>query len=194
MRLLLFVGNAGWNGLYRGVLMLGMGLALLACGDDQAPQSAAPEAGPQGMADSLTIDHVLRTDDRFSTLAAALDSAGLDSVLRSDGPYTLFAPPNEAFEALPPGTVSALLTDRPDRLRLVLRQHIVPQREGIDGRREPWGLPTLADDSLRLVPTDTTVTVRNARVMDAGVETSNGVIHVVDRVLRPEEPLEEGPE
>ncbi|MFP4228664.1 MAG: fasciclin domain-containing protein [Salinivenus sp.] len=194
MRVLSVLGNAVTSGLYRALPVLGLALVLLACGDDQGPEPAAPEAGPQGMADTLTIDHVLRTDERFSTLVAALDSAGLDSTLRADGPYTLFAPPNEAFEALPSGTVEALLNERPERLRLVLQQHIVPERASVGDQTEPWVVPTLAGDSLRLVPADTSITVRNARVVDFDVETANGLIHVVDRVLRPEEAGETGGE
>ena len=187
MRSFLFDGP-GVKTLIRWALVVGIVVAMGACGGEDAPQPEAPGAGPQAMADTLTIDHVLRTDDRFSTLVAALDSAGLDSTLRGDGPYTLFAPPNSAFEALPPGTVPTLLNERPDRLRLLLRQHIVPQRAPVAGRSGTSALPTLAADSLRLVVTDTTVTVRNARVIDYDIETANGLIHVIDRVLRPEEP------
>ena len=187
MRSFLFNGTEGGT-LFRWGLVVGIVVAMGACGGEEAPQPDAPGAGPQAMADTLTIDHVLRTDDRFSTLVAALDSTGLDSTLRGVGPYTLFAPPNSAFEALPPGTVSTLLAERPDRLRMLLRQHIVPQRAPVAGRSGAWALPTLTADSLRLVVTDTTVTVRNARVVDYDVETANGLIHVIDRVLRPEDP------
>ncbi len=187
MRSFLFDG-AGRRTLYRWALVIGLAVAMGACGGEDAPQPDAPGAGPETMADTLTIDHVLRTDDRFSTLVAALDSTGLDSTLRGRGPYTLFAPPNSAFEALPPGTVATLLNERPDRLRMLLRQHIVPQRAPVAGRSGGWALPTLTADSLRLVVTDTTVTVRNARVIDYDVETANGLIHVIDRVLRPDAP------
>jgi uncharacterized surface protein with fasciclin (FAS1) repeats len=168
-----------------------LAVVVAACGGEDSPEPAAPEAGPQAEADTLTIDHVLRTDDRFSSLVAALDSAGLDSTLRTDGPYTLFAPPNSAFDELPPGTLPALLNERPDRLQEVLRQHIVPQRAAIAGQAGAWSVPTLSGDSLRLTVTDTSVTIRNARVVDFDIETANGLIHVVDRVLRP---AEEGPD
>ena len=182
-----FSASARACGVRRLVLVLMMGILGVGCSGEEAGTEEPASVAAQAPVDTMTIDHVLRTDDRFSTLVAALDSTGLDSTLRSEGPYTLFAPPNAAFEALPPGTLSTLLNDRPARLRLVLEQHVVPQRMAVAGRTGTWRVPTLAGDSLRLRVTDTTVTVRNAQVADSDIETANGLIHVVDRVLRPPE-------
>jgi uncharacterized surface protein with fasciclin (FAS1) repeats len=132
----------------------------------------------------MTIDRVLRTDDRFSTLVAALDSTGLDSVLAEEGPYTLFAPPNAAFARLPEGTIEVLMAERPGRLRTILAHHVV------DGRRDRAALeaaPTLRSrggDTLR-VRRDSVLTVGPATVVEDDVRAANGVIHVLDRVLPP---------
>jgi uncharacterized surface protein with fasciclin (FAS1) repeats len=135
----------------------------------------------------MTVDRVLRTDARFSTLAAGLDSTGLDSTLASDGPYTLFAPPNSAFEALPEGTLPVLLTDRLDRLRTILAHHVVASRVSLSTIVDTTTLMTLTGDSLRISPSDSTLTVGNARVLENDIETANGLIHVIDAVLRPPE-------
>jgi len=166
-------------------LLLGLAAWMGACGSNDRPVDPADSTAVAASPDTLTIDHVLRTDDRFSTLTAALDSVGLDTTLRQSGPYTLFAPPNTAFEALPPGTVETLLDERPDRLRLILEQHIVPGRAAVAERSGSWTLTTLNGDTLRLARTDTATTVRNARVLDSDIETANGLIHVIDRVVRP---------
>lgn len=132
----------------------------------------------------MTIDRVLRTDDRFSTLVAALDSVGLDSTLASDGPYTLFAPPNAAFDRLPDGTLAALLAERRGRLRTILARHIAEGRIDAAGLASASAFRTLSGDSVR-VRRDSVLTVGRARVVDDDIATANGLIHVLDRVLRP---------
>jgi uncharacterized surface protein with fasciclin (FAS1) repeats len=170
-----------------GVLALAVFAALLAaCGSEEAPD--ADRRAPTDLAeipDSMTIDRVLRTDSRFSTLVQALDSTGLDSVLSADGPYTLFAPPDTAFAALPRGTVPVLLTERPDRLRTILSHHVVEGRAPLRAEASPSPLTTLGGDTLRIRRTDSTRLVGAARILDGDVEAANGLIHVVDAVLRP---------
>jgi uncharacterized surface protein with fasciclin (FAS1) repeats len=166
-------------------------LALGACGGENTTDPPAAPPPDTSAADTMTVDRVLRTDDRFSTLAAALDSTGLDSTLASDGPYTLFAPPNSAFEALPEGTLPVLLTDRLDRLRTILAHHVVEDRVPLTGISDTTALVTLAGDSLQIQPTDSTLTVGNALVLESEIDVSNGLIHVIDAVLRPPEAEEE---
>lgn len=186
-----------WYGLRTGTigLLVGLILVLGGCGTDQSSDSETNLEPRTAGADTMTIDHVLRTDDRFSTFAAAMDSTELDSTLRGEGPYTLFAPPNAAFDALPEGTLPILLNERPEQLYAIVAQHIVPERAPLANQSGAWQLPTLDGDSLRLIATDTSVTLRNARVVDGDIETANGLIHVIDRVLRPsadEEGREDG--
>lgn len=164
--------------------LIGLLLGLIACGGNNSKESTAAPPGVAIEADTMTISRVLETDDRFSTLVAALDSADLDSTLASDGPYTLFAPPNAAFEVLPEGTLPVLLDERTDRLRTILAHHVVDGRVAASRLSDTTALPTLSGDSL-WVRTDTTLTVGNAPVVDDDISVGNGQIHVVERVLRP---------
>ena len=154
------------------------------CSEQEAPTDTDDPAPLAGVPDSMTIDRVLRTDDRFSTLVAALDSTGLDSTLASDGPYTLLAPPDTAFARLPDGTMEVLLTERPDRLRTILSRHVLDGRIKATDLVDANPLPTLAGDSLR-VRRDSVLTVGPATVVDNDVAVANGLIHVLDRVLPP---------
>lgn len=135
----------------------------------------------------MTVNRILHTDDRFSTLVSGLDSTGLDSTLASQGPYTFFAPPNSAFEGLPDGTLPILLSDRRDRLRTLLSYHVVEGRVPLTTTSAPETLVTLTGDSLQIRSSDSTLTVENTRVLENNIEVANGLIHVIDAVLRPPE-------
>ena len=154
------------------------------CGEQEPAEAPGDVPTLARTADSMTVDRVLRTDERFSTLVTALDSTGLDSILASDGPYTLFAPPNTAFTQLPDGTMDVLLTDRTDRLRTILAHHVVDGRVAVVDLADTMALPTLSGDSLR-VRRDSALTVGTATVVDQDVPVANGLIHVLNRVLRP---------
>jgi uncharacterized surface protein with fasciclin (FAS1) repeats len=157
-----------------------------ACTQDESvrPQGADTAAVTPSV-DSMSLRAVLRTDRRFSTLSAGLDSTGLDSALAGTGPYTLFAPPDTAFAALPDGTMPLLLEEKRARLRAVLSHHVVSERVTRAALTDSTVLTTLSGDSLRVRVTDSTVTVGTAVVVDGDVAGSNGLIHVIDRVLRP---------
>jgi len=167
------------------VVLLGLTVGLLACGSDPSTDGATRAGSPVAGADTMTIDDVLRTDGRFSTLVGVLDSTGLDSTLRGDGPYTLFAPPNSAFEALPAGTMPVLINERRDRLRAILSLHVVPDGVPLPKADARWSGRSLSGDSLQVTVTDTSARIRNAHVVDADIKTANGRIHVIDRVLQP---------
>lgn len=157
-----------------------------ACEVDNSSQPDAPDSATvQIGADSLVISKILRTDARFSTLVTSLDSTGLDSVLVSDGPYTLFAPPDTAFAVLPEGTLPLLLTERRSRLRTILSHHVVAARLDVAALSETSNLVTLSGDTLDVRSTDSTLTVGNARLLDSDIAAKNGRIHVIDEVLRP---------
>jgi uncharacterized surface protein with fasciclin (FAS1) repeats len=165
-------------------LVLAGAMLLAGCGESRSNDATSEPADLTVTADTMTIDRVLRTDDRFSTLTAVLDSTGLDSVLASDGPYTLFAPPNEAFAQLPEGTIEVLVTERRGRLRSILSHHVVEGRVAAATMASAPTLRTLSGDSLR-VRRDSTLMVGPATVVDDSVPTANGLIHVLDRVLPP---------
>jgi uncharacterized surface protein with fasciclin (FAS1) repeats len=124
---------------------------------------------------------------QFKTLAAALKAAGLIDALKGDGPFTVFAPTDEAFAKLPAGTVETLLKpENKEKLKAILLYHVVPgnvtadQVTKLDGR----SVKTLQGSSVK-VKTSHGVRVDNAKVTQADVKASNGVIHVIDTVLMP---------
>ncbi|MGQ7791619.1 fasciclin domain-containing protein [Faunimonas sp. B44] len=125
---------------------------------------------------------------QFKTLAAALEAAGLVATLKGDGPFTVFAPTDEAFAALPAGTVEDLLKpENKDRLTAILTYHVVP---GAVTSSDVAGLDradTVNGKPLAISAEGGTVTVNDATVVSADVEASNGVIHVVDKVILPPE-------
>lgn len=170
------------------VLLVGSVLlgGLAGCAEEEAVPPQAPDtAAVQSRVDSMSVYAVLRTDRRFSTLVTGLDSTGLDTTLAREGPYTLFAPPDTAFAALPNGTMPLLLSEKRARLRTVLSHHVVNTRVTRAALTDSTVLPTLSGDSLQVQVTDSTTTVGSAVVVDRDVTTDNGLIHVIDRVLRP---------
>ena len=164
-----------------------------ACGENaSSPQPDGAALDLAATPDTMTIDRILRTDDRFSTLVTALDSTGLDSLLASEGAFTLFAPPDSAFAALPAGTVPALLGEEQDQLRRILTHHVVDGEVSLESLADPSPLITLAGDTLQVQATDSVTTIGATRILDGDVEGANGRIHVIDGVLRPP-PEQEGP-
>ncbi|MFT5049847.1 MAG: transforming growth factor-beta-induced protein [Chlamydiales bacterium] len=126
----------------------------------------------------------------FKTLAAALEAAQLIGALRGDGPFTVFAPTDEAFAALPEGTVANLLKpENRDQLAAILTFHVVPGRVYADAVAAGHELKTLQGQVVKTRSASdgsAQVLVNGARVLKADIETSNGVIHVIDTVLLPE--------
>jgi uncharacterized surface protein with fasciclin (FAS1) repeats len=123
----------------------------------------------------------------FNTLVAAVQAAGLVDTLKGDGPFTVFAPTDEAFAALPAGTVETLLLpENKDQLVEILTYHVVPAKVmsgDIAGKRAK--VLTVQGDRLS-VNARNGVKVNDAEVIQADIEASNGVIHVVDAVILPE--------
>lgn len=129
------------------------------------------------------IVETARGTGSFKTLLTALEAAGLTEALRGDGPFTVFAPTDEAFAKLPPGTVESLLRD-PPKLQAVLTYHVIPGRilaSDVAGLNEA---KTLQGQKAR-ISTCSGVKVDNARVVKTDVKATNGVIHVIDAVLLP---------
>ena len=123
----------------------------------------------------------------FNTLVAAVQAAGLVDTLKGDGPFTVFAPTDEAFAALPEGTVETLLLpENKDQLISILTYHVVPAKimsGDIAGKRAK--VLTVQGDRLS-VNAKNGVKVNGAEVVQADIEASNGVIHVIDAVIIPE--------
>lgn len=123
----------------------------------------------------------------FGTLVAAVQAAGLVDTLKGDGPFTVFAPTDEAFAALPEGTVETLLKpENKDQLVAILTYHVVPSKV-MSGEIAGKTAKVLTVEGERLsVDARNGVKVDGAKVVAADVEASNGVIHVIDKVLIPE--------
>jgi uncharacterized surface protein with fasciclin (FAS1) repeats len=121
----------------------------------------------------------------FGTLVTAVQAAGLEDALRGDGPLTVFAPTDEAFAALPEGTVEALLEDK-DRLAAILKYHVVPGKVMAADVMGLEAADTLLGQSAPVGTTDG-VTIAGAGVVQTDVKASNGVIHVIDAVMMPKD-------
>ena len=123
---------------------------------------------------------------QFGTLVAAIQAAGLVDTLKGEGPFTVFAPTDEAFAALPDGTVADLLKpENKDQLIAVLTYHVIPgavMSGDIAGKK--LEVATVQGSELS-IDASMGVKVDNATVVSADIETSNGVIHVIDQVLLP---------
>ncbi len=124
--------------------------------------------------------------DQFSTLVAAVKAAGLVETLKGDGPFTVFAPTNEAFAALPEGTVENLLKpENKEQLVAVLTYHVIPGKVmSSDIAGKTANVATVQGSELSIDATSG-VMVDNAMVTTADIITSNGVIHVIDKVVLP---------
>jgi uncharacterized surface protein with fasciclin (FAS1) repeats len=191
---------------------LALALSLGACSDDDdgedastddaaattdaPPDSETTEATDMGtettMAAADIVDTAVAAGD-FTTLVAAVQAAGLEETLRGDGPFTVFAPTDDAFAALPEGTVDTLLEDPTGALTDILTYHVVEGAvmaedvAGMDGQE----VTTVNGATFTVgVGDDGTVTLTDAAgneitVTQTDIATSNGVIHVIDGILMP---------
>ncbi|MER5171266.1 fasciclin domain-containing protein [Thioclava kandeliae] len=157
---------------------------------------------PAAFADHHTgekpIADAAAASDDFKTLAAAVDAAGLTETLNGDGPFTVFAPTDEAFAALPAGTVDTLLEPaNKAKLTSILTCHVVDKEvmsaaltKMIDDNNGTAEIPTLGDCTLQAMVKDGKVMIEDpagdmVEVTKADIEESNGVIHAIDGVLMP---------
>ncbi|MEM5516141.1 fasciclin domain-containing protein [Henriciella sp. AS95] len=139
--------------------------------------------------EKMDIVDTAASNDAFSTLVTAVTEADLVEALKGDGPFTVFAPTNEAFAALPEGTLDTLLMEEnQDQLQGILKLHVVSGKimagDIAEGSTE---VETLAGDTITVTKdSHGAVTVGDADVVTADVKASNGVIHVIDSVILPE--------
>ncbi len=179
-----------------------VGAACSSDDDGEAAETTAPattEAAPATMGDTNaagsettgTVVDVAASDDDFSTLVTAVQEAGLVETLSGEGPFTVFAPTNDAFDALPAGTLdSLLLEENRDQLAAVLTYHVVPT-EAMSGQlTDGMQVTTVQGETLTIGVSDSGVTLTDASgstvsVVQADVDASNGVIHAIDAVLLP---------
>ncbi len=151
--------------------------ALAACSPmkSEAPMTSEPD-----------IVDIAASNDDFSTLVAAVSAAGLVDTLKSDGPFTVFAPTNDAFAALPAGTVESLLEPaNKDKLVQILTYHVVPGAVTSDQLAGKQLSVATVEGGKVNVDGRRGVKVNSSNVTAADIMASNGVIHVIDAVLLP---------
>lgn len=128
-------------------------------------------------------------NESFSILCKAVNTAGLEDDLRSSGPFTVFAPTNEAFAKLPKGSVEALLEDK-EKLISVLKYHVVPGKLMISAFKLPKSLETLQGQKIRVDAIMWHISkyakINDAKTIKTDIECTNGIIHAIDLVLMPE--------
>ena len=141
-------------------------------------------AGPAAAADLV---ETAVSNGSFKTLTAALQAAGLVETLKGKGPYTVFAPTDEAFKKLPAGTVENLLKpENKAQLAKVLTYHVVAGNVmSGDLKGKTTNAKTVEGSAVRIDASSNTVKVNDAVVTQADVNASNGVIHVIDSVIMP---------
>ena len=121
----------------------------------------------------------------FSTLAAALGAAGLIEPLKREGPFTVFAPTDDAFAKIPPQALSELLQpENKEKLTAILTYHVVPGRVTAQEVANLNSVTTLQGQTVKISKQDG-VKINEAKVITTGVEATNGIIHVIDTVLMP---------
>ena len=157
------------------IVVAGLTLAVLLPG--LALADSAPSAERMDI-----VDTAIAAGD-FSTLVAAVQAAGLVEALKGDGPFTVFAPTDEAFAKLPDGTLEGLLADQ-DKLVAVLTYHVVPGKLMAEDVVKLKRAETLQGTKVK-INSSSGVRIDNAQVIKADIETSNGVIHVIDTVIVP---------
>ncbi|MCX7414396.1 MAG: fasciclin domain-containing protein [Planctomycetia bacterium] len=146
--------------------------------------AATVEAGC-GTCDKTVVENAANNES-FSTLVAAIKAAGLAETLSGSGPFTVFAPTNEAFKKLPAGTVEDLLKpENKAKLVAILTYHVVPgtvKAKDVVNLKEA---KTVEGSNIAITVKDGAVMVNNAKVVKTDITSSNGVIHVIDTVILP---------
>ena len=139
--------------------------------------ASQPQSSPVSVADTIA------RDPQLSTLSGLVHKAGLTETLKAAGPYTLFAPTNEAFQAVPAKTLDDLGRD-PAQLKAVLSYHVLPARM-TSAQVTNTNAKTAQGGNVALAKAGEFVTVEDAMVQTADIAATNGVVHKVDRVLMP---------
>ncbi len=146
------------------------------------------QAGHHHRESTANIVETAASAGQFETLIAAAKAAGLAGALTGDGPLTVFAPTDDAFAALPAGTVETLLRpENRDQLARILKFHVVAGRVGSDQLADGAGVETLAGETARFQATEGGFSIEGARITATDITASNGIVHVIDRVILPPE-------
>ncbi|HEX2873182.1 MAG TPA: fasciclin domain-containing protein [Polyangiaceae bacterium] len=160
----------------------------VACGEAATQEPATGDSPPAASTEqaSSNILETAAAAGSFKTLAAAIDAAGLTETLSGPGPFTVFAPTDEAFAKLPPGTVEDLLkTENKQKLVAVLTYHVVPGNVMAKDVVTSSKLKSVQGQELTVRVEGSAVSIDGATVVKTDIAASNGVIHVIDSVVLP---------
>ena len=166
-------------------------IGLLLFGTSSAVLAQSEERGVGETPDKDIVETAVAAGN-FKTLATALEAAGLIETLKGEGPFTVFAPTDEAFAKLPEGTLEKLLQDK-EALIAILRYHVVSGKVTAEDVARLKFAKSILGKKLRIMA-EKGVLINNAKVIRTDILTSNGVIHVIDTVLLPPEEESEGME
>jgi uncharacterized surface protein with fasciclin (FAS1) repeats len=178
------------------IVAMAFAVSLAGCGGEEpaAPSGPPPEKKKMGeveprrlpAAETQNIVQTAMAAEEFSTLCEALKAADLVEALERGGPYTVFAPTDEAFGKLPEGTLDELLKpESKDQLTGVLKHHVISGKMTATDVAGAESLTTISGTQLAVTVHDGAVMVGDAKVVQADIEASNGVIHAIDAVLLP---------
>ena len=156
-----------------------------AAAEATATEAMAEEAAAEPSAPTADIVDTAVGAGTFGTLVAAVQAAGLVDTLKGEGPFTVFAPTDEAFAALPAGTLEQLLADPQGQLSQILLYHVVPGKVMAAAVEDGMEAATVQGSPVKFMVADGKVMINEATVITADVEATNGVIHVIDKVLLP---------
>ena len=144
------------------------------------------QCGSDSKKTAANIVDVAVSTDFLSTLVAAVKAGDMVETLQGDGPFTVFAPTNEAFEALPEGTLDMLLMpENKDKLVKVLTYHVVSGKVKSTDLSDGMNARSVEGSEIMVKVSDKSVKVNDAQVTSADIMASNGVVHVIDRVILP---------
>jgi uncharacterized surface protein with fasciclin (FAS1) repeats len=134
-----------------------------------------------------TVVELIDEAGSFTTLVDAIQTANLTSALKKAGPFTIFAPDNDAFQRLPKGALKSLLKAKNrDELQNMLQYHVVEGRYSASDVASASSLTTLNGGGLQIQKKSNVLHVNEARIRETNMEAKNGIVHVIDRVLTPE--------
>lgn len=171
-----------WFTVVAAVMVLGLVAAVAGC--EKKPE-ATTEALPETQQTADIVDTAIAAGT-FTALVNALGAAGLVETLKAPGPFTVFAPTDDAFAALAPGTLDELMKpEKVEDLKAILTYHVVPGKVVASDLANLVSTVTLNGTELRVVAQDSAVMVNDAKVTQTDIVASNGVIHVIDKVLVP---------
>jgi len=167
------------NSAFMSVLAIAL-LVVVGCSDDDTNPMINNTSQP-----TLDIVETAAANGNFTTLLAAAEAANLVDALKGEGPFTVFAPTDDAFAALPDGTIEALLEDT-DALAAILTYHVVAGEVKAEQVVNLNSAQTLNGESVTITVTEEgDVMIDNAKVIATDIETTNGIIHVIDAVILP---------